>query len=285
MILAILTALTMVAFAANSLLCRVALLGGFIDPVSFTTLRLVSGALALILLSRWFGEKTDRKYQGSWGAAAALFAYAAAFSLAYVSLNMGIGTLILFGAVQVTMIGAALKAGERLGPWQWLGAAAVFGGLVYLVFPGITAPNPWGAALMCLSGTAWGIYSLRGKGAPTPIAMTTGNFTRAAPMALLASLAAISTAHLTPWGIGLAVISGSVTSGLGYVLWYRALRGLTTTNASVVQGLVPVISALGGVVILSEPMSLRLVVASVLIIGGVAVAIKRAPKPDQTGAG
>ncbi len=278
----ILTACTLVAFAANSLLCRMALGGDLIDPVSFTTLRLVSGALALVFISRLAGE-TNKPRQGSWGSGFALFAYAAAFSLAYVSLSTGMGALILFGSVQITMLGAALQGGEKLGPAQWVGSIVAIGGLVYLVLPGISAPDPLGALLMCVSGIAWGMYSIRGKGVTSPVAMTAGNFARAAPMAVVASAVALSWVHLEPVGILLALISGIVTSGLGYVLWYQALRGLTTAQASVVQLMVPVLAAFGGVAFLAEQMSVRLLAASALILGGVALAvIKRGPKKVST---
>jgi drug/metabolite transporter (DMT)-like permease len=280
MIVVILTALTLVAFAANSLLCRMALGGHLIDPVSFTTLRLVSGALALIFISRLVGEsKTPHKKKGTWGSGFALFVYAAAFSLAYVSLSTGMGALILFGAVQVTMIGAAIKSGEKLGPSQWSGSAVALGGLIYLMLPGLSSPNPLGALLMCISGIAWGVYSIRGKGVTTPVATTAGNFTRSAPMAIITSAFAFSSVRLEPFGILLALISGVITSGLGYVLWYKVLRNLTTTQASVVQLLVPVLAAFGGVFFLSELASVRLIASSVLILGGVALAaLKRIPE-------
>ena len=276
----ILTAFTLVAFAANSLLCRLALGGHLIDPMSFTTLRLVSGALALIPLTLRFGEfKMPKKLMGSWGSGCALFTYAAAFSLAYVTLTTGMGALILFGSVQVTMIGAALKSGEKLGPAQWFGLASAISGLTYLVIPGISAPDPLGAVLMCIAGIAWGVYSIRGKGVSAPGAMTAGNFTRSVPMAIIASAVAFSSVHLRSFGILLALVSGIVTSGLGYVLWYKALGSLTTTQASVVQLLVPVMAAFGGVAFLAEQISVRLIAASALILGGVALTvIKRKPK-------
>ncbi len=270
----VLTAFTLIAFAANSLLCRMALGGDHIDPVSFTTLRLVSGALALMPISRMVAEsKPPQKKEGSWGSGFALFAYAVAFSLAYVSLSTGMGALMLFGSVQVTMIGAALKSGENLGHAQWVGSAVAVGGLIYLVLPGISAPDPIGAILMCVAGIAWGVYSIRGKGASAPVAITGGTFLRSAPMAIIASAVALSSVHLELSGILLALISGIVTSGLGYVLWYKALRSLTTTQASVVQLLVPVLAAFGGVAFLSEQVSVRLISASALILGGVAMAV------------
>jgi len=279
-----LTVFTLIAFAANSLLCRMALGGHLIDPVSFTSLRLASGALALVLIVRVMGKPGEtRRRAGSWGSGFALFAYAIAFSLAYVSLAAGMGALILFGSVQLTMIGVALKSGEKLRAAQWVGSAAAFAGLVYLVMPGIAAPDPLGALLMCGSGVAWGVYSIRGRGASEPIALTAGNFVRSAPMAIVASALAISAFHLEPYGLLLALTSGIVTSGLGYVLWYKALRSLTTTQAAVVQLTVPVIAAFGGVAFLSEEVSFRLVIASAVILGGVALAVvKRKVEPARS---
>ncbi len=282
MIIVLTTTFTLVAFAANSLLCRTALGGHLIDPVSFTTLRLVSGAVALMPIARLLNEpEKTQKTGGSWISGFALFAYAAAFSLAYVSLSAGIGALILFGSVQITMVAAALKSGESFGPAQWLGSVVAMGGLITLVMPGISAPSPFGALLMCAAGIAWGMYSIRGKGVPAPIAMTTGNFARAAPMAVIASTVALSRAHLEPLGILLALVSGMVTSGFGYVLWYQALRSLTITQASIVQLIVPVLAAFGGIVFLAELISVRLIVATALILGGIALAvIKRRLKSD-----
>ena len=286
MLVGILTALTLIAFAANSLLCRMALGGELIDPVSFTTLRLVSGAFILVPISRFAAESPSaREKKASWGSGLALFVYAAAFSLAYVSLNTGMGALILFGAVQATMIGAGLKSGERPHPVQWLGLIAALGGLVYLVSPGITAPDPLGAFLMLISGIAWGIYSVRGKGVTAPISSTTANFVRAAPMAAIASAIAFSLVHVGETGIVLALVSGTLTSGLGYILWYKALRGLTTTRAAIVQLLVPVLAAFGGVAFLAEQVSVRLAIASALILGGVTMAIlNRASSADTAAA-
>jgi len=279
MLVGILTAFTLIAFAANSLLCRMALGGELIDPVSFTTLRLVSGAIILVPISRLAAgsppalEGQGPESHGSWGSGLALFAYAIAFSLAYVSLDAGMGALILFGCVQATMIGAGLKAGERLHPVQWLGLITALSGLVYLVSPGIAAPDPLGAFLMSISGIAWGVYSVRGKGVAAPVLSTTANFVRAAPMAAIASALAFSLVHAETKGVILALVSGTLTSGLGYVLWYKALRGLTTTRASIVQLLVPVLAAFGGVVFLAEQVSARLAIASALILGGVAMAV------------
>jgi drug/metabolite transporter (DMT)-like permease len=274
----VLVAFTLIAFAANSLLCRMALDGNLIDPVSFMTIRLVSGALVLIPISRLVAEPTAvEKTRGSWCSGFALFAYAAAFSLAYISLKTGTGALILFGSVQVTMIGAAIKSGEKLGPAQWVGLSAAMGGLVFLVLPGLTAPDPIGALLMCVAGIAWGVYSIRGKGVSAPVAMTAANFSRAAPMGILVCVLALPWVqmHLQPMGVLLAVMSGAITSGIGYTLWYKSLPRLSTTQASVVQLMVPVIAAVGGITFLSEHVTGRLIAASTLILGGVGLAITK----------
>jgi drug/metabolite transporter (DMT)-like permease len=265
----------MVAFAANSLLCRMALNDPLVDPVSFTTIRLVSCAVALVVIARIVaGRESQQNTKASWDSGFALFAYAAAFSLAYVSLSAGMGALILFGTVQVTMLGAALALGKSLGPAQWVDSVTATGGLVYLVLPGISAPDPLGTLLMCVSGITWGrVYSIRGKGVSTPVAMPAGNFHRSALFAIAASAIALSRVHLKPSGILLALTAGMVTSGMGYVLWYRVLRSLTTAQASIVQPSVPVLAAFGGVAFLSENVSTRLVAASALILGGGALGV------------
>jgi drug/metabolite transporter (DMT)-like permease len=275
MFYALLTAFTLVAFAANSILCRMALGAHLIDPVSFSTLRLLSGAIVLVPLSRLAGKsRAAKRSPGSWTSGLALFVYALAFSLAYISLQAGIGALILFGAVQATMIGVGIVSGEQPHASEWLGLFTALGGLVYLVAPGVTSPDPLGALLMSISGIAWGAYSLRGKGALAPVSSTAGNFVRALPMAAVASVFALSSVDAHAAGVILAVISGSVTSGLGYVLWYRALRGLTTAQAAIVQLLVPILAGFGGIVFLGERPSVRLAIASALILGGVAMAVR-----------
>jgi drug/metabolite transporter (DMT)-like permease len=271
---AFLTVVTLVAFAANSLLCRMALAPDLIDPVAFTAIRLGSGVAVLLPLSALISQpRPPGESAGSWRSSIALFLYAMAFSLAYVSLETGMGALILFGSVQATMIGVALWRGERPKLQEWLGLAIAMGGLVYLVSPGITSPDPVGALLMIASGAGWGIYSLRGQGRPAPLAATAGNFARTLPFAILGVGVAWGTLHTTPRGVALAVVSGSLTSGLGYVIWYLALRGLTATRAAIVQLAVPVIAAAGGIVVLAEEPTVRLGVASVLILGGVGAAV------------
>ena len=267
-----LTILTLIAFAANSVICRLALGEETIDAVGFTAVRLVSGALTLLLLCVARRRAFVMPGAGDWISAVMLFVYAATFSLAYLSLSTGTGALILFGAVQVTMIVVGLAAGERLHPLQWGGLVAALTGLVYLVSPGLSAPSPGGAVLMAVAGVAWGVYSLRGGGSD-PVATTAGNFVRAAPLALVAGAVMYSELRLTLPGVLLAVFSGAVTSGIGYVLWYAALRGLTTTSAAVLQLSVPVLAALGGVALMSETVTMRLVVASAVTLGGVGLAV------------
>jgi drug/metabolite transporter (DMT)-like permease len=261
-----LTAVAMLAFAGNSLLCRLALQHSGIDPTSFTTVRLLSGAVVLWALVRWQGQRPA----GDWGSAAALFVYAAAFSLAYLSLSAGTGALLLFGAVQATMLGWGLWRGQRLGRGQTAGLVLAMGGLVALLMPGVTAPPAVGALLMIAAGVAWGVYSLRGRGAGDPTAVTAGNFVRAAALALALGLAGLPWATFDPVGLLWAVCSGAVTSGLGYAVWYTALKGLQPTSSASVQLSVPVLTALGGAVFLSEPVTVRLALCSLAILGGIA---------------
>lgn len=268
-------ALAMTAFAANSLLCRLALKGSGIDAASFTAVRILSGALVLWLLARRAAPPLSG---GSWVAAVALLTYAVAFSFAYITLPAGSGALLLFGTVQVTMIVSGLMAGERLVPWQVAGLVAAAVGLVALVLPGVAAPPLAGAVLMIVAGLAWGIYSLRGRRGREPaLIATAGNFLRAAPLALAVVAAAVlvAPAGLRVDGMGLiyALLSGALASGMGYALWYATLPRLTATRAASLQLSVPVITALAGVPLLGEPLSLRLVLASAAVLGGIALVI------------
>ena len=273
LVTAIATAVTMVAFASNSILCRLALAGESIDPIGFTTVRLVSGAITLFAIARLGGRQRTADNRGSWSSGFALFVYALGFSLAYVRLDAGVGALVLFGCVQITMIVRGFVGGERPNIVQWAGLATATGGLVYLVSPGLSAPPPLGSALMAAAGVAWGAYSLRGRGAVDPVVSTTDNFIRAVPLALAVALMSIGRLEATPRGLVLAVASGAVASGIGYVLWYFALRGLTATRAASVQLTVPVIAAAGGAVLLSEIVTTRLAIASVLVLGGVGASL------------
>jgi drug/metabolite transporter (DMT)-like permease len=267
-----LTAVAMLAFAANSLLCRLALQHASIDPASFGSVRLGSGALVLAAIVR-LRPGPPAVARTDWLAATMLWAYVACFSFAYLTLAAGTGALILFGAVQVTMFSAGLRAGERFTLAAWAGLALAIGGLVYLVSPGVAAPTPQGAALMAAAGVAWGIYSLRGRGAGEPVAATAGNFLRAAPLALALSVVFASAFHASASGVALAIASGAVTSGLGYVVWYAALPGLSALRAATVQLSVPALAAAGGVLLLSEVLSMRLLLSSATILGGIALVL------------
>ena len=271
-----LTLLAVIAFAGNSLLCRLALKQTGIDAASFTFIRIVSGAVVLWLIVRLRGG--TRSAPGNWSSALALFAYAACFSFAYARLSAATGALLLFGAVQATMIGYGLWGGERLRPWQVAGLLCAFAGLIGLLLPGLSAPPLDGAVLMLGSGIAWGIYSLRGKGVGDPIGVTAGNFLRAVPLAAGLSIAMLPWASLDSAGFWYAILSGALTSGVGYVIWYAALRGLNATTAATVQLSVPVIAAAGGIMLLGESITPRLLIASAAILGGVALVILTKPR-------
>jgi drug/metabolite transporter (DMT)-like permease len=268
-----LTAAAMAAFAANSLLCRAALGPGLVDAASFTSVRLLSGALALALLVRLSGRTAP--VVRDLRAAAALFVYALAFSLAYTRIPAALGALLLFGAVQVTMVGRGLAAGERPGAAEWAGIALSFGGLVALTLPGLRQGDPAGALLMAGAGLAWGVYSLLGRsGRGDPLVANATHFATAVPLALLASLASagFGAPQLSAPGLGLAVASGALASGVGYAIWYAALRGLSSTQAALVQLSVPPLAALGGVLLLGEDVTLRLALSAAAILGGIALA-------------
>lgn len=267
----ILTTIAMIAFAGNSLLCRAALKHTAIDAASFTAIRLISGALILWLVAS-LGRRAHAG-RGNWPSAFALFAYAAGFSYAYVSLPAASGALLLFGAVQATMIGHGLWRGERFRQWQLVGLTLALAGLIGLLLPGLSAPPLAGSILMLAAGIAWGVYSLRGKGAGDPTRVTAGNFLRAAPIAALLSLLMLRDVSLDTAGLGYAVASGALASGIGYAIWYTALPALKATSAATVQLSVPVIAALGGVLFLGEAVTMRLALASVAILGGIALVI------------
>jgi drug/metabolite transporter (DMT)-like permease len=271
--LILITTLAMLAFAANSLLCRVALRDTTIDAASFTAIRLASGAAVLALIVR---ARHGRPMEaGSWAAAACLFGYATFFSFAYRHLSAATGAILLFGAVQISMLSWGFFTGERLRRLQVAGLLAAVGGLVYMLLPGLSAPPLLGAALMIAAGISWAAYSLLGRGTKDPIKATAGNFLRTVPLAALLFLAQQAGTSVDHTGALYAVVSGAITSGLGYVLWYAALPALTAASAAVIQLSVPAIAALGGVVLLAEPLSSRLVIASATIMGGIALTILR----------
>lgn len=271
-----LTALAMTAFAANSILCRLALTETDIDPASFAAVRLIAGALMLAVIVRV--RMKAKAGGGNWLSAFALFAYAVAFSFAYVGLSAAAGALLLFGAVQVTMIGYGFWAGERLRARQWIGVSLAVAGLVGFLLPGLSAPPIAAAVLMLSAGIAWGAYSLRGRGSGDPTGVTAGNFLRTVPMAIVLIVAMLLTQQNISWdvaGIAYATASGAITSGLGYAIWYATLPALKSTTAAIVQLSVPLIAALGGVIVLAEPLTARLAIASAAVIGGLALVTAR----------
>lgn len=283
--LTMLVALAMLAFAGNSLLCRLALRDTAIDAASFTTVRLVSGALALWLIVRLRGVAgwgAGAAAGGDWRSAFALFVYAAGFSFAYLALDAGTGALLLFGAVQTTMIGHGLARGERLRGPQWLGLALAMGGLVGLLLPGVSMPPPGGAALMLCAGVAWGVYSLRGRGAGDPTAVTAGNFLRAVPFALALVALCFASASIDTAGVAYALASGVLTSGIGYAIWYAVLPSLRAASAATIQLSVPALAAFGGALLLGETPGLRLVLASCAILGGIALVILAGARPGPS---
>jgi drug/metabolite transporter (DMT)-like permease len=273
-----LTVATMTAFAANSLLCRAALRGQAIDAASFTAIRLVSGALVLIAITRarrGAGDASGRS-DGSWLSALALAAYAIAFSYAYLQLGAGAGALLLFGSVQLTMITGGLVRGERPSPRQWIGLLVAATGMVMINLPGLDSPPVAGAALMIAAGIGWGIYSLRGRGATRPIVTTAENFVRSVPFAaVFGAIAIAAPAQVTAPGVILAVASGGVASGLGYCLWYAVLPSLGAARAAIVQLSVPVIAAGGAILLLDEPLRRHVAIGGAIILGGLALALWR----------
>ncbi len=269
----LLTTFALCAFAANSVLNRLALGSQLIDPTTYITIRLVSGALVLWLLNSVSKQKISLPLLVSWWSAFYLFLYGIAFSYAYQSLSSGMGAFVLFGTVQTTMLSATVLKGERPHWSEWFGLSIALAGLVYLLFPGLSAPNPLGALLMVTAGVAWALYTLKGKSAKDPLETTAANFVMAVPMVLVASIFNFSTSYFNSQGVLYAVISGSLSSGVGYAVWYAALRGLTNTRAALLQLSVPIIAALGGVVFLSETITSRLVWAGLLIVSGVGFAL------------
>jgi len=268
----LLTGTALIAFAANSVLCRLALGGELIDASGFTVIRLLSGTIVLLLLLKLRNDK-NRASNGSWMAAFLLFIYAAAFSFAYISLDTATGALVLFGSVQLTMILLSLISGNRLRTTEWAGLSLAFAGFLFLILPGVTTPSVKGFLLMAISGIAWGIYTLKGRNSLNPLADTTYNFSRTIPFIVILTLFTIQDMHLSTQGVILALLSGGITSGIGYAIWYVALAGLSATQAAVVQLLVPVIAALGGVILVSEPITSHLTLSGAMILGGVFLAV------------
>lgn len=278
--ISLLTALALIAFAANSVLTRMALAEPLLDAASFTMIRLLSGSavLMLILLLRQGQQKPPSK--GSWFSSLMLFVYALGFSFAYLMLETGTGALILFGMVQITMVVASLLKGQRLAGLEWLGIGTAFAGFVYLVWPEVSTPSLSGVLLMSFAGVAWGVYTLRGRSSTFPLADTAYNFTRTLPFLIVLALLSIGQFELSTQGVILAVLSGAIASGLGYTIWYSVLIHLSATQAGVLQLLVPVIAAMGGVIFVAEPISLRPVLSALLILGGIYLVIQAKPATD-----
>lgn len=267
------TGFALIAFAANSVLCRLALGDKTIDAASFTVVRLLSGVIALLIILKLTSSKNRLPTKGNWPSALMLFLYAVTFSFAYISLDTGTGALILFGSVQITMILITLASGDRLHIAEWTGVLIAFTGFVYLVLPNVTKPSILGFLLMTIAGIAWGIYTLLGRGTRNPLADTTKNFVLTIPLAIVLAVFTIQYIHLSAEGVLLAILSGAVASGIGYTLWYIALGGLSATLAAVVQLLVPIIAALGGVIFVSETISLRMVLSAVMVLGGILIVV------------
>ncbi|WP_220465488.1 DMT family transporter [Colwellia sp. BRX10-3] len=271
------TVFALFAFAANSVLCRLALGENAIDAASFTSVRLLSGIIILLALLSLTNKvnkpKTKSKSTGSWLAASMLFIYALAFSFGYISLDTGTGALILFGAVQITMILTNVISGNKLYLTEWFGLTIAFSGFVYLIIPSLTTPSLTGFIMMSISGIAWALYTLLGRKSKDPLGDTTYNFVRTCPFVIALIIFGFNGGHITSMGFILAVLSGAIASGIGYFVWYIALAGLSVTQAAVLQLFVPIIAAIGGVVFTSELITLRLVESSALVLGGILTVI------------
>jgi len=277
--IALLSVFALLAFAANSVLCRLALADGLMDAASFTIIRLFSGAMALLVLMLYRHRSKQRHSKGSWLGAMFLFVYAIAFSFAYISLNTGTGALILFTVVQLSMISYGLATGNKPRPIEWLGISTAFAGFVIFVWPSLSTPSAFGLILMAIAGIAWAAYTLNGRGSADPIGDTAYNFLKTLPLLAIALLLSLPTTQISSSGVVLAILSGVVASGLGYTLWYQALKGLSISQAAVIQLLVPIIAALGGIVFASETISLNFIVASVLILGGILMLVLKKQLP------
>ncbi|WP_462171903.1 DMT family transporter [Pseudoalteromonas xiamenensis] len=271
------TSIALIAFAGNSILCRLALQGSEIDAASFTVIRLFSGSVMLVFLVAFMkSQKHEVKEKSGlkqWLPPLMLFTYATSFSYAYLSLETGIGALILFAFVQLGMLGLSIYYGERLAKTEWIGIAFAFGGLTYLLLPGASSPSIFGTTLMAISGLAWAVYTYVGKGVQNPLRQTSFNFVYTLPFVIGLAVAAFGTLSVTSQGAIYAILSGAVTSGLGYAIWYAALRNLSSSVAASLQLLVPILAALGGVLFAEEVLTLRLVVAGLMILGGIGLVI------------
>jgi len=263
----------LLAFAGNSILCRLALGENSIDAASFTIIRLLSGIVVLAAILKMYIRNSQPASKGSWLSSFMLFLYAVTFSFGYISLDTGTGALILFGSVQITMILASFISGNKLHYSEWAGMIIAFLGFSYLIGPSLTSPSLMGFILMTVSGIAWALYTLRGRASTNPIDDTAYNFLRTFPFVIILIAVTFQDANLSQKGILLAVLSGAIASGAGYAVWYIALRGLSITQAAVIQLFVPVIAAIGGVIFANEIISLRLVLSSVMVLGGILIVV------------
>lgn len=269
----LLTALALIAFAANSVLARMALGDATMQAGGYTVVRLLAGAVVLVIILSISRQSSDSGSKGSWAAGMMLFVYALTFSFAYIDLETATGALILFGAVQITMVVVSLLSGHRPSWSEWAGLVLAFSGFVYLMLPGATIPSVSGFVLMTISGIAWGLYTLKGRGSKNPLADTTYNFLRTVPLVLVVLALTWAESTYTMRGVLLAALSGGIASGLGYTIWYAALGGLSATQAAVLQLLVPVIAAVGGIIFVSESITMRLTIAAILILTGILLVI------------
>ncbi len=276
-----LTSLALFAFAANSVLCRLALGSGAMDAASFTVIRLITGVIVLVVIATTQYKSDLIQTRGSWDASLMLFLYAVTFSYAYILLDTGTGALILFGSVQITMILLSLISGTRLQRMEWAGILVAFSGFIYLVLPGVSAPSLSGFLLMTTAGIAWGLYTLKGRRSTNPLMDTTFNFARTIPFVIILLLLTFQNAEISLEGVVLASLSGGLASGVGYTIWYSALKGLSSIQAAVVQLSVPIIAALGGVMIMSESITFRLLLSTSLILGGIILVIFSRYQPQH----
>ena len=267
------TLLALVAFAGNSILCRLALGNEQIDAASFAAIRLLSGVAFLLLIFKFSNQKEQPESKGSWVSALMLFVYAITFSYAYISLETGIGALILFASVQFTMVISSLFLGNKITALQWVGVTMAFLGFVYLVFPTLSTPSAKGFSLMLVAGIAWGFYTLLGSASKNPLSDTLYNFSKTLPLVLVLLFFTVSQASFSSKGILIAVIAGGITSGVGYAIWYSVLTEISAIKASVLQLSVPVISALGGALFSDEAITIRLVISTAIIISGILIVV------------
>lgn len=267
------TSLALIAFAANSVLCRLALGNGSIDAASFTVIRLLSGAVVLCVILSFQRNNQDALSKGSWMASFTLFLYAITFSYAYLSVDTGTGALILFGSVQITMIILSIIGGTRLHITEWFGVVIAITGFIYFILPNVSTPSMNGFILMTISGISWGVYTLIGRRSKNPLTDTTYNFVRTIPFVVLLAVFTLDNMSYSNDGVILALLSGGITSGVGYTIWYIALNDLSSTQASVIQLSVPIIAAIGGVIFVSELITFRLIISAIIVLGGILMVV------------